>query len=199
MIYPGTLSDSLFRPDYRHKHYKTTECDICDACRSDLDPVCENSFELKCAELGCSDDNLVRRARLQKQRYSTQEENHTGPDLAVYTGGIGSADSVMKSGNTRDKISRRDKIIGFEMEGAGVWDELPSCLVIKGVCDYADSHKPKGWQKYAAATAASTAKALLKDSCKAEQEFSAFGGIVSGFQAKTTNELVNSYSIQSKP
>ncbi|OAQ59479.1 hypothetical protein VFPPC_10536 [Pochonia chlamydosporia 170] len=47
------------------------------------------------------------------------------------------------------------------MEGAGVWDELPSCMIIKGVCDYADSHKSKGWQRYAAATAASTAKALL--------------------------------------
>ncbi len=197
--YPGTLHDRLFKPDYRHKHYKTTQCDICDACRSDLDPVCEGSFELKCAELGCSDNNLVRRARLQKQRYSTQIENRTGPDLAVHTGGVGSADSVMKSGKIRDKISRRDKVIGFEMEGAGVWDELPSCLVIKGVCDYADSHKPKGWQKYAAATAASTAKALLRDYFKGEQDCSAFGSSIYGFQANTINTPVNSYSVQSKP
>jgi hypothetical protein len=36
-----------------------------------------------------------------------------------------------------------------------------SCLVIQGICDYADSHKNKRWQPYAAATAAAYAKELL--------------------------------------
>jgi hypothetical protein len=36
-----------------------------------------------------------------------------------------------------------------------------SCLVIRGICDYADSHKNKRWQPYAAATAAAYAKELL--------------------------------------
>ncbi|KAH2587515.1 hypothetical protein KXW93_007624, partial [Aspergillus fumigatus] len=53
------------------------------------------------------------------------------------------------------------KVIGFKMEGAGVWDNIP-CIIIKGVCDYADSHKSKVWQAYAAATGASAAKALLE-------------------------------------
>ncbi|WYZ45759.1 hypothetical protein EsH8_VIII_001075 [Colletotrichum jinshuiense] len=44
------------------------------------------------------------------------------------------------------------------MEGAGVWDEAP-CIVVKGICDYADNHKKKTWQVYAAATAASVLKA----------------------------------------
>jgi nucleoside phosphorylase len=48
------------------------------------------------------------------------------------------------------------------MEGAGVWDNFP-CIVIKGVCDYADSHKNKKWQGYAAATAAACMKAFLKE------------------------------------
>lgn len=156
--YVGTLHDRLFLPGYRHKHHKAKECDNCDACQSDLDPVCEASLDLKCAALGCSDDQLIKRTRLQEQQ---QADHGTNAALAVYTGGVGSADTVMKSGAIRDRIAKKDNIIGFEMEGAGVWDELPSCLVIKGVCDYADSHKPKGWQIYAAATAASTAKALL--------------------------------------
>ncbi|KAL2128280.1 hypothetical protein VTI74DRAFT_9392 [Chaetomium olivicolor] len=46
------------------------------------------------------------------------------------------------------------------MEGAGVWDIFP-CVVIKGACDYADSHKTKAWQRYAAATAAACMKAFL--------------------------------------
>lgn len=47
------------------------------------------------------------------------------------------------------------------MEGAGVWENLPSSLVIKGICDYADSHKSKRWQYYAAVTAAAATKAFL--------------------------------------
>jgi len=39
------------------------------------------------------------------------------------------------------------------MEAAGLMDEF-SCLVIRGICDYADLHKNKRWQPYAAATAA---------------------------------------------
>jgi nucleoside phosphorylase len=37
-----------------------------------------------------------------------------------------------------------------------------SCIVIKGVCDYADSHKGKAWQAYAVATSASATKAFLE-------------------------------------
>lgn len=53
------------------------------------------------------------------------------------------------------------KVMAFEMEGAGMWQNLPT-VVIKGVCDYADSHKSKEWQKYAAATAAACTRAFLK-------------------------------------
>jgi nucleoside phosphorylase len=39
-------------------------------------------------------------------------------------------------------------------------DDFP-CLVIRGICDYADSHKNKIWQPYAAVTAAALARELL--------------------------------------
>ena len=39
-------------------------------------------------------------------------------------------------------------------------DNFP-CLVIRGICDYADSHKNKRWQQYAAATAAAYAKEII--------------------------------------
>ncbi|KAH8888982.1 purine and uridine phosphorylase, partial [Thozetella sp. PMI_491] len=50
-------------------------------------------------------------------------------------------------------------LIGFEMEGAGVWDNIPT-VVVKGVSDYADSHKNKVFQDYAAVSAAACAKVL---------------------------------------
>jgi nucleoside phosphorylase len=46
------------------------------------------------------------------------------------------------------------------MESAGVWDILP-CLVIKGDCDYADSHKTKTVQNYSATIAAACTKTVL--------------------------------------
>lgn len=66
----------------------------------------------------------------------------------------------MKSALHRDQLAASEGIIAFEMEGAGVWDKF-NCLIIKGVCDYADSHKNKNWQSYAAAVAAAATKEVL--------------------------------------
>ena len=46
------------------------------------------------------------------------------------------------------------------MKAAGLMDTF-LCVVIRGICDYADSHKSKQWQEYAAAVAAAYAKELL--------------------------------------
>jgi nucleoside phosphorylase len=46
------------------------------------------------------------------------------------------------------------------MEAAGLMNNFP-CLVIRGICDYSDSHKRKDWQGYAAMVAAAYAKDLL--------------------------------------
>ncbi|KAL4872208.1 nucleoside phosphorylase domain-containing protein [Aspergillus spectabilis] len=58
-------------------------------------------------------------------------------------------------------VSGDQGVIAFEMESARVWNTFP-CLVIKGVADYADCHKNKLWQDYAAATAAACAKVFLE-------------------------------------
>ena len=65
-------------------------------------------------------------------------------------------------------------LASFEMEAAGLMNNFP-CLVIRGICDYADSHKNDRWQPYAAATAAAYAKNLLYviDSSKFEKLSSA--------------------------
>jgi nucleoside phosphorylase len=51
-------------------------------------------------------------------------------------------------------------VLCFEMEAAGLMNSFP-CLVIRGICDYADSHKNKQWQPHAAGTAAAYAKEVL--------------------------------------
>ncbi|KAF1352616.1 P-loop containing nucleoside triphosphate hydrolase protein [Delphinella strobiligena] len=68
----------------------------------------------------------------------------------------------MKSARRRDKLIQEDSCIGFEMEGAGTW-EVFGTVVVKGVVDYADSHKNKEWRLYPAARAALCAKALIRE------------------------------------
>lgn len=83
-------------------------------------------------------------------------------DPQIHYGLIASANQVMKHGETRDRLAKELHILCFEMEAAGLMDHFP-CLVIRGICDYADSHKNKQWQGYAAITAAAYAKELLSE------------------------------------
>ncbi|GIC88875.1 uncharacterized protein Aud_005277 [Aspergillus udagawae] len=78
----------------------------------------------------------------------------------VHYGTIASANQVMRHAAVRDRFARDLGILCFEMESAGLLDNFP-CLTIRGICDYADSHKNKEWQEPAAATAAAYAKELL--------------------------------------
>lgn len=81
-------------------------------------------------------------------------------DPVIHYGTIGSADQVMRHGITRDALRNKHQILCFEMEAAGLMNHFP-CLVIRGICDYSDTHKHKVWQRYAAATATAYAKELL--------------------------------------
>ncbi|KEY74867.1 hypothetical protein S7711_09811 [Stachybotrys chartarum IBT 7711] len=103
-----------------------------------------------CEECNCN-GQLMPRTRLEQQEIQP----------AVHFGLIASGNTMMKFGTERDEIARQEGIIAFEMESAGVWDTFP-CIAIKGAYDYADSHKTKKWQRYAAATAAACAKAFLE-------------------------------------
>lgn len=78
----------------------------------------------------------------------------------IHYGPVASGNQVMKHGKTRDQLAQELNILCFEMEAAGLMDGFP-CLVIRGICDYSDSHKNKRWQEYASATAAAYAKDLL--------------------------------------
>ncbi|KAL5359582.1 hypothetical protein BJX96DRAFT_59790 [Aspergillus floccosus] len=78
----------------------------------------------------------------------------------IHYGLIASGNQVMKDSSTRDRLAQEYGIICFEMEAAGLMNQL-RCLVVRGICDYSDSHKHKQWQGYAALTAAAYAKMLL--------------------------------------
>lgn len=81
----------------------------------------------------------------------------------IHYGIIGSGNTLVKDAKERNTILEcvGEECICLEMEAAGLVNHFP-CLVIRGICDYADSHKNDNWQRYAAATAAAYAKELLQ-------------------------------------
>ncbi|KAL8329138.1 hypothetical protein RB597_004735 [Gaeumannomyces tritici] len=142
---PPDADDRIFSSDYQHMHRR--DCGYCDA-----DVFCDAASRLSCADIGCNEQHTSSRNRASMRPVSL------GPQ--VFMGRVASGNAVMRSGEHRDAIARRHGVIAFEMEGAGAWDEVP-CIVVKGICDYADSHKSKLWQNFAAASAASVAVAIL--------------------------------------
>jgi nucleoside phosphorylase len=160
--YPGAAEDKLFEPAYHHRHQAALLCNQCMNTDQTNPSVCEAARISNCDDLKCDVDRLVPRQRHRE----IQEAPAAGEDALqqpmVHFGNFASGDMVMKSGLERDRIAARENIVAFEMEGAGVWDNI-CCLIIKGVCDYSDSHKNKKWQRYAAATAAACLKAFLDE------------------------------------
>jgi nucleoside phosphorylase len=137
--YQGEDNDQLFEATYHH-HDK-------DNCRyNGPDPPCRHQGDDSCR--GCDRNKIIKRV--------------PRSDLTptIHYGTIGSSNTVVKDGVTREQLKNDLGLLCVEMEAAGLMDDF-QCLVIRGICDYADSHKNKRWQPYAAATAAAYAKELL--------------------------------------
>ncbi|PGH16299.1 hypothetical protein AJ79_01838 [Helicocarpus griseus UAMH5409] len=94
------------------------------------------------------------------KRHLVQRAPRTSDKPEIHYGLIASGNQVMKHGKTRDRLAKEHDILCFEMEAAGLMNQLP-CLVIRGICDYSDSHKNEQWQGYAALGAAAYTKVLL--------------------------------------
>ncbi|KAL2838514.1 nucleoside phosphorylase domain-containing protein [Aspergillus pseudodeflectus] len=85
------------------------------------------------------------------------------PAPFVHYGLIASGDTLLRDSKKRDKLRDEEGAICVEMESAGLMQlDNFRCLVIRGICDYADSHKNDEWQPYAALVAAAFTKGLLR-------------------------------------
>lgn len=89
---------------------------------------------------------------------SVRPANHNNPE--IHYGLIASANQLMKNALIRDQLAAERDVLCFEMEAAGLMNHFP-CLVIRGICDYSDTHKDVVWQGYTAMAAAAYAKDLL--------------------------------------
>ncbi|KAL4999824.1 hypothetical protein BDV10DRAFT_183971 [Aspergillus recurvatus] len=81
-------------------------------------------------------------------------------DPTIHHGVIGSGNSLIKDAVKRDELARDRGILCFDMGASGLMNQFP-CLGIRGISNYADSHKNDEWRGYAAMAAAAYGKDLL--------------------------------------
>jgi hypothetical protein len=93
--------------------------------------ICDIAQHQPSEQLQCSPDVLVTRTPAYAETSAPQ----------IHFSRFALGDQVTKSGISRDLISKANDM-GFEMEGAGTWDIMPT-IIIKDVCDHTDSHKNK--------------------------------------------------------
>ncbi|CAF3539468.1 unnamed protein product, partial [Fusarium graminearum] len=138
-----SLEDVLFVADYGHVSKNTTGCDVT--------PDSEDGEEEEEEEESCK---FCDRAKIVKRKIR---------DMRIHYGLIASGNRVIKDASFRNRLKKDldGHVLCVEMEAAGLMNNFP-CIVIRGICDYADSHKNKDWQEHAAAVAAAFAKELLE-------------------------------------
>lgn len=138
-LHPGSENDQMFisaSTSFEHRGGKPK----CDQCQCQ----CQVSFSARLAS--------------RNKRSSTDPEVHYGI--------IASGNTILNDAKHRDELAIALKrrtggdCICFDSWAAGVMNDFP-CVVIRGISDYADSHKDDRWGKYAAMTAAAYAKELL--------------------------------------
>ena len=134
---PSTRMDRLYKPSYIHSDQKACDCQVLLETIDKTDPN-KDSYLIQRSQRGLEKD-----------------------DPAIHYGLIASADRLIKDAVLRDALARKHDVLCFEMEAAGLMNSDLRCLVIRGICDYADTHKNDTFQGYAAATAAAYAKELL--------------------------------------
>ncbi|WQF89869.1 Putative tetratricopeptide-like helical domain superfamily, nucleoside phosphorylase superfamily [Colletotrichum destructivum] len=112
------------------------------------------------ADPGIHNDKLYKINGLGNEEEIIRDTRPSADRTRVWYGPIGSGEKLMRNSRQRNELRDKYGVIGLEMEAAGTMNRIP-VGVIRGVCDYADEHKNKDWQPYAAAMAAAYAKAIL--------------------------------------
>ncbi|KAF2789723.1 purine and uridine phosphorylase [Melanomma pulvis-pyrius CBS 109.77] len=121
---PDPSTDVLYRPDYVHPE----AADVCSQmCASKPEHMMPRPIPFS----------------LEKELL---EEMH---DPTIHYGPVASGNQLMKDARLRDSLAHERGVLCFEMEASGLMEHFPS-LVIRGICDYSDTHKNDHWQGYAA-------------------------------------------------
>jgi nucleoside phosphorylase len=137
---PEMSSDVLYKSGHLHPNDQDGTCSV----------LCGDMAEHIVERLTFSNDS----------EEESETDDISRDDPTIHYGLIASANQLMKNAEIRDALAKEAGVLCFEMEAAGLLDHFP-CLVIRGICDYSDTHKNDQWHGYAAMAAAAYAKDLL--------------------------------------
>lgn len=146
------LYNDLAKPDRLAEHMKRMDS-FPDFQRPDTDCLYRSDYPHQagrsCSE--CTSQMAIERPVRQGDR-----------QFMVHYGTVASGNSVIKDAEIRDLYANDPElnVLCFEMEAAGLMNDFP-CLVVRGICDYSDTHKNDEWHNHAALTAASYAREVL--------------------------------------
>ena len=84
----------------------------------------------------------------------------------VFFAPIASSNALQKNARERELLKQQFGTLAVEMEASGIadatWEQQVGYLVVRGVCDYCDTHKNDIWHNYAALVAAAYTRALIE-------------------------------------
>ena len=84
----------------------------------------------------------------------------------VFFAPIASSNALQKNAKERELLKQQFGTLAVEMEASGIadatWEQQVGYLVVRGVCDYCDTHKNDIWHNYAALVAAAYTRALIE-------------------------------------
>lgn len=118
---------------------------------SGFDRLLQADYQHKQGNSSCATCDPAREVRRQKR----SDKMHV-----VHYGSIASGNQVIKYAPKREALRVAHGAIGLEMEAKGLVNFFP-LIVIRGISDYADTHKNDRWQPCAASAAAACAKEFL--------------------------------------
>ncbi|EXM03547.1 hypothetical protein NOF04DRAFT_21462 [Fusarium oxysporum II5] len=72
--------------------------------------------------------------------WEVEREERESTDPKIHYGVITSGDSLIKDATTHDNLSEQQQFLFAEMEATRLMDKF-LCLAIRGICNYAGSHK----------------------------------------------------------
>jgi hypothetical protein len=118
---PDAESDVLYKSDYLHTNESSRVCSV----------FYRNEPE-----------HIVRRPTLSNNNEEDDSKTNktSRDDPTIHYRLIASANQLIRNAEIRDSLAKEASVLCFEIEAAGLQDHFP-CLVIRGICDYSDTHK----------------------------------------------------------
>ncbi|KAI1178571.1 ankyrin repeat-containing domain protein [Nemania sp. FL0916] len=144
-----TIANILHRYPKLRNRYQRPPASTDLLYRSDVIHVDNNGED---CETSCGDD--ASKLIIRDPRPANED------DPSIHYGLIASSNQLMMDASIRDELSEDREVLCFEMEAAGLMNQFPF-LIVRGICDYSDTHKNLLWQGFAALTAAAYTKDLL--------------------------------------